>query len=810
MTGKLRLGVFAMGTKAGKALSINEPIPTPKGWRTMGDLSEGDFVFDEYGKPVRITFATGFMFDHPCYEVVFSDGNTVVADAEHLWVTETHVERKNSKRCPRGDWSPKKRTTLEILDTLTVKVGGVERANHSIRNVQGPLQFPNAQLPLDPYLLGVWLGDGHSSSGCLTLNALDGSIVQRIRQAGWEMHVPPSKRIEWRVAGLTSRLRDLNLIGKKRVPEAYLTASPAQRLALLQGLMDTDGTVSDDGFIEFDSTEKNLADAVDALVVSFGIKAVRFSRIGKLNGEEKKRCYRVLFVTDLPVFSVPRKAARLRRPAAKTLQRTIVDVRPVPSVPVRCIRVDSPTHLFLAGRGCIPTHNTLAGSVRIANFSFAAPSELGALYRVIAPTYALSGLTYEYLDRNVLPERLPLQPGLSPAEQDDAEEQWSRFTPERSQAKLRMLWRHNRARIECVHGQDPERTIEGARVHGNVFDEASKMTAQVYASGLSTTANTGGWNVLYSTPRGKNYFYDLYKQCEEHMAWARKTGKPFEMYCATARTIDNPHNKAHIIEQAKRTLPDRMFRQLFLAEFLDDGSVFVGYRDLVDGDAIETDGKIQAWEHPDAKKHEVVIGIDWAKRQDYAVFVAWEIDTDEPPRCLGFRRMQGVEYKDQLRELYRFAKLFKTVRVARHDRTGIGDVLDELLEEMPFAVEPVVFTNESKAAMVDRYVLGIETASLRLPNWPQLIREHDNYDVTVTNLGKPKYGAVPGENDDVVTACFLAWSAVDEYRSRSFELRILEELTDPKKKEDEPVTVESYYNWLREDAEEDEDESSFL
>lgn len=434
---------------------------------------------------------------------------------------------------------------------------------------------------------------------------------------------------------------------------------------------------------------------------------------------------------------------------------------------------------------------TLGGAGRIANFSFQAPREQAALYRIVAPTYQQASITYKYLDR-MFPETLPPQLKLSEEQYKAAQQRWSGITPERTESKMRMKWKHNGATIQCVHAQDPERSIEGERTHGNLIDEAAKCSAQTFASVMSTTSQTGGWIACTSTPRGKNWFYDLYRQCEEHMRWAEKHQKPYEQFCATAKTVDSPYVDKRVVEQARLSLPDRLFRQLYLAEFMDDGSVFIGHRDCVEGELIDSHGKMQAWQVADAKTKRVVIGADWAKRTDYGVFVAFEVGTSKP-KIVGFRRFQGLDYKVAIRELYQFGEQFAEVLLVRHDRTGIGDVINDLLSTFPYPIDPVVFTNESKSSMVDAYMVAIETRNLSLPNWPELIKEHDNYDVKMSVLGKPTYSAPPGLHDDIVTACFLAWSAVLETQDRVFDVRFLEDL--PKT----ALSLESWYSGLAEE-----------
>jgi replicative DNA helicase len=405
--------VIAGRPSMGKALALDTPIPTPDGWKTMGSLRVGDHVFDEQGNPCTVTFATPVMLGRPCFEVVFSDGAVLVADAEHQWATLDRGTRKS------GGSSLAVRTTEELLATLDTPDG---RANHAVP-VCGALSYPERELPLDPYVLGVWLGDGTSTMATITVSDVDAEILDGIRAAGIEPRLvnqssdrTPSYRLcagprsgqrngaklSWTeveeiravvaagepqhsvaarrgvaaatvcmaVSGRTWRseqpesvqekLRGLGVLHDKHVPRAYLEGSPSQRVALLQGLMDTDGHADRLGHVEFSSSEPRLADAVAELATSLGIVVFRSCGRATFKGEEAGPRYRVRFKTDLPVFRMARKLDRLRKIGAgkPSPARRIVDVRPVASVPVRCIQVDSPAHLYLAGQSCIPTHNT--------------------------------------------------------------------------------------------------------------------------------------------------------------------------------------------------------------------------------------------------------------------------------------------------------------------------------------------------------------------------------------------------------------------------------------------------------------------
>jgi hypothetical protein len=351
----------------------------------MGQLAAGDEVFAPDGTPTRVVATTPVWHDRPCYRIRFSDGAAVVADAEHLWLTETLRARETAAKLIRRPATTAKHgtdqrhkrmhypqvvTTRHIAETVRAR-GSV--ANHSVQ-ATAPLQYPAQELPIDPYLLGAWLGDGSSRGAQLT--CADPEIIDRIRAAGQPCRRQDSTPYGWlltdgvrsryKPTSLTSRLAALGLLSDKHIPASYLRGSVPQRLALLQGLMDTDGTVQEQArgavVCEFSVCLERLARHVLGLLHGLGVKVTLRSGPAKLNGRVVGTRYRLAFQTDLPVFHLPRKAARLaplRTRRAKL--RYIVAVEPVASVPVRCIQVERKDGMYVAGRECIPTHNSMIG-----------------------------------------------------------------------------------------------------------------------------------------------------------------------------------------------------------------------------------------------------------------------------------------------------------------------------------------------------------------------------------------------------------------------------------------------------------------
>ncbi len=364
----------------GKALGIATAVATPSGWTTMGALRVGDEVFGPDGRPRRIVAATEVMTDRRCYEVEFSDHSVIVADGSHQWLTTSKAEREH------GRHRASVRTTEEIAATLRVR----GEVNHHVA-LAAPVAYPHGDLPVDPYVLGVWLGDGTSSSAEVTCATGDAEILRHIETAGHAVW-PSSGRMAWRIGGLSrhmvgrdrdsggryaadaslsSTLRRMGLLGNKHVPEAYLVADAGQRLALLQGLMDSDGYVDVYGRCEFVNMREEISNAVAELAASLGLRPVTRKKRAMLNGVDCGPAFQVKFTPRLPVFRLTRKLARLKTDARVHAHRGIVAVRPIASVPVRCIEVDAADGMFLAGERYIPTHNSSLGRLGLLTHSTA-------------------------------------------------------------------------------------------------------------------------------------------------------------------------------------------------------------------------------------------------------------------------------------------------------------------------------------------------------------------------------------------------------------------------------------------------------
>jgi len=420
----------------GKDLSVGTKIPTPMGWKLNGDLVAGDYVLDEQGRPNKVLVAYPSHMPERAYRLVFDDGSTIEASNTHLWLTYSAAElaaltrrdpawraRRRAKRPSRARGNKSAIFTAAIaernrrhaaLQTLEAPTGSVRTTDEVVRTLRLPsgqtnhaipvakaLELPEKDFLLDPYLLGVWLGDGTAVNGQIC--TMDVEIDAAFIAAGFSFGKASSQGKAWahKVLGLQPLLQQLDVLGNKHIPPQYLRASKAQRLALLQGLMDTDGTVCSAGLsrenrsngVEFTNTNKNLIDGVYELIVSLGWKARIIEGRARLNGKDCGPKWDIKWTPDEYVFRLTRKRKKQRLATRRVTKfRYIVDAIPIEPIPMRCISVESPSSLYLAGDSMIPTHNSYGLRAWGVSYCLVYPGAKVALFRQTFPQLEQSHL----------------------------------------------------------------------------------------------------------------------------------------------------------------------------------------------------------------------------------------------------------------------------------------------------------------------------------------------------------------------------------------------------------------------------------
>jgi superfamily II DNA or RNA helicase len=350
-SGEQRLGV-ALPTGAGKGHPLTTEVPTPDGLRLWGDLVVGDQVFGSDGLPTEVTaiYDRGVL---PIYRVTLKHGETVEVDGDHLW--QVHSKGRQPKVVSTR-WLASQ--TLKDYDGWKFAVP-----------VTGSVCRPDAQLSIDPYLVGSLIANGGLTHSGTILTTPDYGVIARIRAVGYTVNELPKYESRtcpaFSIPYLMGATRALGMRVKseqKRIPRQYLEASVWQRTALLQGLFDADGSVRHGGrrSVRYSTTSPGLVMDITELVTSLGgtCSASRFDRTDEGKGVEYQ--LQVLLPTGIVAHSTSRKVSDSAPRRTFKPRSTIIDVQLTGDVkPIRCITVAADDHLYLITRNHIVTHNTV-------------------------------------------------------------------------------------------------------------------------------------------------------------------------------------------------------------------------------------------------------------------------------------------------------------------------------------------------------------------------------------------------------------------------------------------------------------------
>lgn len=347
------LAVIAAGPKVGKALAVGTRVKVPSGWRSIEDLSVGDEVIGSQGKAIRVTGVARWK-NRPLMKVTLDDGGAVTVDEEHDWTVNPHSHGGRQ----------------QVVDTKTLAQKIETNHRFAYLPMPEPVQGDGGPLPVDPYLLGLLLGDGSMTRHDVTFTTADEELLpmmQTLVPEGVRVRRRALKGKTWHVSfphpgvrgnELTQFLRDLNLIGcrseDKFIPDQYMEAPGPARLMLLRGLLDTDGGVDGRG-VTFSSASSVLARQVQELVWSLGGTA----RI-KVKPTPRLDAHIVRLRIPFQAFHLQRKLAAYDSRGSESARpptRRVVSVASEGRGDTVCIEVDAADSLFMV-EDYILTHNS--------------------------------------------------------------------------------------------------------------------------------------------------------------------------------------------------------------------------------------------------------------------------------------------------------------------------------------------------------------------------------------------------------------------------------------------------------------------
>lgn len=361
---KLDFLFISMSPRVGKNLSNSTPILTKSGWKTHGELQVGDYVLNNKGRFVKVLATSP---EYPCNcRVTFANGEQIECHENHEWVVYDRHAYKND--------SLKTLETKVMMGKTRDAYGNRQSKNHFRYStpIIEPIIGEYKDLPVEPYTLGAFLGDGTRSQNCITIDKRDTIIADAIAK-----YYPISNLYIHKIYGtyrysFQNLRKDLQKIGMgfsrkgwenvKHIPDVYFTASLEQRLQLLAGLLDTDGTLSKkEHRYHYSTTDVELKDDFIKLVSTFGWRCSVSSYDPKLSTSRiqgKKICYAIGFN---PTFEIPCRLVRKQlKEFSKQRRTTITNIEKLDNYEMgKCIQVEG--GVYLAGRTLIPTHNSTLG-----------------------------------------------------------------------------------------------------------------------------------------------------------------------------------------------------------------------------------------------------------------------------------------------------------------------------------------------------------------------------------------------------------------------------------------------------------------
>jgi len=473
--GQTRIAVV-LPTGAGKGSTLSTEVPTPSGLRVWGDLQVGDEVFGSDGQPTEVTaiYDRGVI---PAYRVTFSDGASVDVDGEHLWVIRDAQYRKTSRE-------------RRVVQTQTIAASNLkmDRGYRWHIPMASAVDRKPADLPIDPYVVGALIANGGLAHDGTALTTPDQEVASRVAAATptrKSTSVGPGICDRYYLRGLVPSTRALGMrvkSGQKRIPRTYLEGSIEQRIDLLHGLMDGDGSARDKArrSVNYSTTSLGLAEDVQELVTSLGGTA----NLKRFDRGEKGIEYSlgIVLPSSVPAFWSSRKA-HAGTQSIRDLQprRAIVSVEPIGDMPIRCITVAAKDSLYLITRHHIVTHNTVVFTHLAEQYLRDNP---GKRVLVLAHTDELV-LQAASKMKQVAPDRTV---GIVKAAQDETHAEVVVASVQSLRSKTRRDRIRNVGLIVCDEAHHGV-----ARTYRTIFEHFGALPPQGWAPGTDPMLDNGGF-----------------------------------------------------------------------------------------------------------------------------------------------------------------------------------------------------------------------------------------------------------------------------------------------------------------------------
>ena len=442
--GRCELGVLLAPTGVGKELPISEPVLTPKGWVNNGDLNIGDLVIGSNGLPQNVlgVYPQGIK---PIYRVEFTDGTFVNCGLEHLWTVNT-LNMRTSKTRVKGIGVYRPNNNYKVVRTSDMMLDIKKRGRYNYRlPIVEPIEFNPIDIKIDPYLLGLLLGDGYlpiNSAVCVSTNdvemfdnikhlGLHSAFSNYTKSDGHSINVIRFK------SGIKSKLNEYNLLGAKSnnkfIPKEFLFNSKDVRLSVLQGLMDTDGYVGKNGINQFSTVSEQLFKDVREIVLSLGgtvnvtTKIPSYKKNGVKIYGQLSYTLTISFSNSVVPFKLTRKIDRFKKREKYINQKFVKSITYSHDEEALCIKVSNPDELYVT-RDYVLTHNTTI-LTKFANSAYKDGANVLQIF-------------FEDNINAILRKHMTIWTGISPDEQPDFKDEVIRVVEEeknKSKGSLKLM-----------------------------------------------------------------------------------------------------------------------------------------------------------------------------------------------------------------------------------------------------------------------------------------------------------------------------------------------------------------------------------
>jgi hypothetical protein len=755
-SGKL---IMAASRQSGKAIDVETEIPLASGgFKKLKDLKVGDKIVGSNGRSTNVLFKSQVHYKKT-YKITFDDDTSINACMDHLWTV------KNRFRSHREETI----TTEQLFNSVWRRNNsrGYQEYAYYIPNVK-PVEYNTREQLIDPYILGAWLGDGSKHGGRFFCHVnqkqfFESQGIEFCSQTSYNRTPGQENVFDNTIKGISGSLKHYGVTGNKHIPDDYMYGDIGQRIALLQGIIDTDGHVDSNGNVQIQLTNKvpRLIEDVYQLLTSLGFKVTRKTFLNS-NFKTPTSSTRLSFTpdgSDFDVCRLPYKLVKIRHNLQRkryVYSRTIQNIEEINTIPTQCIQVDAVDSLYATSRNYLITHNTTSITVIILHEALFNKNKNIALLanKLSSAREILSRIktAYEYL-----PDWL--KGGIL---------KWN-------EGEIKF---ENGTRIFADASEG--NSIRGKSIYLLYVDEAAFVEDwdTFSQSVLPTVSSVSGSKIIFtSTPNGLNHFFYY---CEA----AKEKKSNFDYIEVPWWLVPGRDEKWKEKTLAELNYDEQKFAQEYSVEFMGSSGTLISGAALKlmrEATPIKQDLNLRIFVEPQ-KDHTYIMTVDTSrgKMLDYHCFQIIDISTRPYEQVCTFRNNR-ITVPDYASIVFRLAVHYNNANTLV-ELNDLGSQLVDILF-MEYEYEHLLMTEAAGRAgrrvssghgkKIDRGMPASEVTRnagcmlLKSLIEQQQLKINDKWTIdefkTFSLKGK-KYQAEPGKHDDTVMPfVWFGWLSNQDY-----------------------------------------------